>query len=168
MNSWISTKVLYCLMQSSPGARGPCWQGLGTSLQATACSASRTMFCMCCLMHGWVKVLLSPLVYGAGSHSSHKGTVVFVWMTNSCWGVGHNEGYLIWPTCWHHLKVQFWIMLTTDYILVIQDCLPIYSQISEANLYLIQNRIISFRSLSIKLSHQSKVVWLIRRPNDLT
>lgn len=40
--------------------------------------------CISCLVHGWVRVLLDPLVYGVRFHSSHKHTFVCEWMPNFC------------------------------------------------------------------------------------
>ena len=47
-----------------------------------------------CYLQGWVVLLPSPLAYGAGSHSSHKGIFVNGFMPNCCcWRGNTSEGH---------------------------------------------------------------------------
>ena len=46
----------------------------GAGSWATAGSTERTEVCTCCLTHGWASLLPGPVVYGAESDSSHKGS----------------------------------------------------------------------------------------------
>lgn len=60
-----------------------------------------------CLLHMrmWARLLLGPFLYGAGSHSFHKGTLsmdgrqIIVLPGRR---VATSEGCLIWPSCCHH------------------------------------------------------------------
>ena len=56
------------------------WEGLGrfpNSIGSTACTK------VCLLLDAWaMRLLLDPLAFGGGSHSSHWGTFVCGWMGN--------------------------------------------------------------------------------------
>ena len=63
------------------------------------------------LMHRWVRLLQGPLVYVAGSHSSHKDTFVCGWVPNYfCCGGGQKPG-TFYSTIIPSLLASFFMML---------------------------------------------------------
>ena len=128
--NWTSTKsLLYvnnCVRQSFPGASGPYSKRAGADSYLTRGCTARNKFCLPiaqCMVGGGVRPRPGSLVYGAGSHSFHKGIFACGMMPNfCCWGGGQKWGMshatMMLMSLWvqgFHWQLVTWALTSHDF-----------------------------------------------------